>query len=290
MEGAHYHHVWLRADGSMQTAKIEWDEESQSYELVSGELVLSTDDGAFYLNIHVPAASGEAPKYEFYRAVHSTGDTVILIPPQSERFAQAIKSGELKGEILDEIAFGGPQVHLADPEQLKEFVHPDKFPEQFDLERAVTVRRLNRSLGPMVGPTVEYQGRQDHTQCLPAELVEFAARQRQSGMGRVLEKAVQGAGAEELNKELSMSAERGRKAPSMPRPCSVSNGRVVQAELTTSEFSAYQQCLEARGYKLVGVPYKEDLWVTRNGLGLFTFRVTAESAGTDERVLPNGSQ
>jgi hypothetical protein len=103
-------------------------------------------------------------------------------------------------------------------------------------------------------------------------------------MESVMRKAMQGAGPEELERERSKSAEERRDAPSITRECLVSNGIVVQAELTTSEFSAYQQCLEARGYELVGVPYKEDLWVTRNGLGLFTFRVTAKSAGTEESV------
>jgi hypothetical protein len=288
MEGAHYFHVWLRADGSLQMAKIEWNEESQSYQLVLHDLVLSTDDGAFYLNIDDPATSGGPPKYGFFRAVPSTGDTVILIPPQTEHFASAVKTGELKGEFIEGDGFGEPDIHLTDAKQLEEFIHPDKFLEQFDLESAMTIRRLQASLGPIRGPTAKYQGRQDHMQCLPAELVAFAARP--NSMESVMRKAMQGAGPEELERERSKSAEERRDAPSITRECLVSNGIVVQAELTTSEFSAYQQCLEARGYKLVGVPYEETLWVTRNGLGLFTFQVTAKSAGTDERVLPNGSQ
>jgi hypothetical protein len=242
LEGEQYYFAALLPDGSLPVSHVEWDGDSKRFITEQSRLVVSTDDGAIYWNWCPPPEPGSESecRFLFFRVIETMDGTIVLFPPNADYFIEAIESNSLKGQIVSR--FLPTELILTDPQELANAVHPDYFGIQFDPKFAVAVRRLSDKPGFAEPPNLKSQGVLDHTQCLPRDMVEYLSAKPQP--------------------------------TSLPRAGGVAGDLWYAATLSKPELCAYQECMEARGYQFSGEPSRKEVWITRNGLGLFTFEAS----------------
>lgn len=281
LEGATRYYVRLLPDGTLRFASVDWDHKAGRFRLQQGDLVVSIDDGAMYVNLPVEMNFGKSGAYGFYRAMFSSGAGVMLFPPRFEVFADAIRSGALKGHIREQM-WEGDEAFVAEPGALAAFVSPDRFVEQFDVDKPILLTHVGSpSLAMMEAPTVRYQGVQDHMRCLPPDLQEAAVRagrrhaRMEDAMMEAIGKSETGAGPEAVQKAWRDAWERETpsdgESPASGRSYAMEGDLITRAELSPAEFESYQACMQQRGYELLAGITEHARWVVKDGLGLFAF-------------------
>ncbi len=96
--------------GSIRIATVEW--EKGQFHLHECPALLSTYENSLYLNLVPPEVRPETPpEYFFFRLMSRDGGIVLLWVPRVDSFTNAVRSGELAGEVVHES--GGTTVRLA---------------------------------------------------------------------------------------------------------------------------------------------------------------------------------
>lgn len=294
-----FYEVRLLPDGSLSMAWIEWDHREEQFSLGKGELVVTVDEGATYWNIRDARIPEE---YRFLRALFlepedAGGDPdVALFAPNGSGFEKAIKEGLLKeglhsGKNIDAI-------FLVDDSRLADFVDPQIFAQQFDVENPVLARRIIKTNPPHSADTVLHRGQQAHMECLPDAAPQWLGadvRGQLQHLRSYLEKQfnqpieMPDPATEQWAKFLNIDPEQwGRLIAPLPTPDSEerygfdNEGVAIGAKLSPADFSSYLTCLDSQGFGLVNVSNLQDdagygsFWIAKDGFGLFRFIVEVE--------------
>lgn len=285
--------VQLLPDGSLPMAWIEWNADKSQFNLGKGELVVSIDEGATYLNVRKFSDDPAARElYLFYRMLDVGGepDVALIVAPDEDHFRGAVEKGVLSGEIA-------PYKIYVDDSRLTDFVDPLRFGEQFATVSSgstALARRIVRFEGPDIEGTVLHQGQQAHMECLPdaaRHSLGAAVRSRleylRSEPGKQLEQPIEmlDPATEQWAKFLNIDPEQWSRlmatllhSDSEERYEFDKNGIAVAAKLSAADFSSYLTCLDSRGFELVNYPLYDfsdygvfASLVAKDGFGLFQF-------------------
>lgn len=295
-----FYEVRLLPDGSMPIAWTEWNDDENRFTLSTGELVVTIDEGATYVNFR--GADDPERTFSFFRVLFlesqdvPNGPKVVLIAPNADLFQEATKLGTLSGEHDDFTT-------IVDGTQLADFVDPLKLAEQFDVAKTGSItlaRRVANAPGPDVEATVLRHGRRAHTECLPEMLLKQAAadihlwphalrcaqecgREIQPDQADEMRAVTREQWARALNVDPQQRATFTTMASTPERRYEFrSDGLAIKARLAAAEFSSYLTCLDARGFGLVNLSGLQDdagygsFWVAKEGFGLFEFGVRVE--------------
>ncbi len=146
--------VWLNEDGEplmvrhikdneLRMGSIAWNEQESKFELEEAELLVTMDEERPYVNVKGLGAQ-EEKEYGFARVSALEGESVVLFFPRSDTWVQAVENKTLPGTVTrDENQT--TSVHLtATSAQLGEFLDPEKTSEQFEIDAAVSLHRVQR--------------------------------------------------------------------------------------------------------------------------------------------------
>jgi hypothetical protein len=268
-------YVWLLANGSLRFASMHWNSDKMDFDLRKGSVIVSTYEGIHYLNITFDESNND--QYLFFRVVHSPGDIITLFPPNYEEFKAAIKTRKLSGTMTNDnesrFRIKGDNIYLTDIDKLKKYIDPDKFNKQFRIESPFSFIRIDKYLGPYEGPTIEYLAKQNHTRCLPKDLIEYLTNAESAHITTrgIMQDIISGADPEEAMRKFAESS----KQATVPtnRNISTSNGIVTRASFTHDEYKSYRSCMKKHGYALHSDKSKNIMYIVKDGLGIFEFEI-----------------
>jgi hypothetical protein len=267
-------------------AWIDWDADKSQFTLGKGELVVSIDEGATYLNVRKFSDDpAEKELYLFYRMLDVGGDprkdagsdpresdssvkplidpdVALIVAPDEDHFREAVEKGVLSGAIA-------PWEIYLDDSRLADFVDPLRLGEQFAIDHSdstALARRIVRFEGPEIEATVLHQGQQAHMECLPDAArhslgadVRGRLEHLRSELEKQLEQPIEmpDPATEQWAKFLNIDPEKwSRLMPPLhsdpeERYVFDKNGIAVGAKLSAADFSSYLTCLDSRGFELV---------------------------------------
>jgi len=132
-------HLKYLDGGKLRIANLDWDDEKKSFQKQESTALLTTNQSADYINYRDEDA--DDPKYAFVRYTFSSDRTMIIWTPNVKAFEKAVTAGKLmgtvkKGENSTSVAI------TSSPEEVDAFIDPSRFPEQFDVETPVILKRL----------------------------------------------------------------------------------------------------------------------------------------------------
>lgn len=100
-----YVYVKYLTDGAIRVAWMEWKEDEKKFALIQYTGLLTTYEGALYLHLRAPEIEQEgAPEYLWFRVGPRESDTIVLWLPRIPAFAEAVKRGELAGQMITDSA------------------------------------------------------------------------------------------------------------------------------------------------------------------------------------------
>ncbi len=100
-----YFVVKYLTDGAIRVAWMEWKEDEKKFALIQYTGLLTTYEGALYLHLRAPEIEQEgAPEYLWFRVGPRESDTIVLWLPRIPAFAEAVKRGELAGQMITDSA------------------------------------------------------------------------------------------------------------------------------------------------------------------------------------------
>jgi hypothetical protein len=145
--------VWLSEDGDplmvrhikdneLRMGSLAWNEEESKFELEEAELLVTMDEERPYVNFKGLGAQ-EEKEYGFARVAVLESESIVLFFPKSDTWIQAVENKTLAGTV--ERGENATTAHLtATSEQLGEFLDPEKTSEQFEIDAAISLHRVQR--------------------------------------------------------------------------------------------------------------------------------------------------
>jgi len=139
-------------EGSFQIASTRWDEPEKKFKSEESTVILRQIGEV--LLMHVAGEEETAaiePRYALARLVLAGTGEIILIPADEQKFAQAVKRKELKGNVggvggeqAEGFAAGGAtDVHLTGTrEEIAEYLTPERVALLFPVEKCGVARRI----------------------------------------------------------------------------------------------------------------------------------------------------
>ncbi|NLX21087.1 MAG: hypothetical protein GXY55_05355 [Phycisphaerae bacterium] len=128
-------------DGELRIAGVEWkDGRFQLSELAA---YLTIEQDVRYVNLVDPESDKEKPKYLLARLAPTTGDDLVVYPPQAAAFAEAVNERRLSGTVTKHKHSTAVEL-TADKDRLDAFVDPEQVGRQFQIDTPVVLRRIGK--------------------------------------------------------------------------------------------------------------------------------------------------
>ncbi len=136
-------------EGSFQIASTKWDELEKKFKTEESTFILRQVGEVLLLHVVADGKTAAAePRYSLARLVLAGTGEVIIIPADEQKFAEAVKRKELKGNLGGEqvegfAAGGATDVHLTGTrEEIAEYLTPDRVALLFPVEKCGVARRV----------------------------------------------------------------------------------------------------------------------------------------------------